>query len=313
MNEEESMKIYEYFNDIGIVDYDNINLFLNIYSNVSKKKGYNNKEHFLKIALFSYMKTISKDENKLYEFANRVINSFKNNQIISKYKSMKIIKTILYFKLRNILSKLLLKITRKKNIKVINSKNSNIDLRPNKSKNNKNIYFKTIQKEEEECTFTPRINKNFQPYYEKKPINTKIKYNSPIFDITSKISKKYSQYKKTKKALMSNNSNSCKNIHNIISYNNNENKNKFFSIDNDDNCHNFDFKENYNFYKNEQEHLERVNEKILKMKMKKNINLEKNCTFKPEINKNYKLKKVNSESTIYINNISKNKKMIIKN
>ena len=64
---------------------------------------YNNKEHFLKIALFSYMKTISKDEKKLYEFANRVINSFKNNQIISKYKSIKIIKTILFFKLRNIL------------------------------------------------------------------------------------------------------------------------------------------------------------------------------------------------------------------
>ena len=38
MNGEISIKIYEYFNDIGIVDYDNINLFLNIYSNVSKKK-----------------------------------------------------------------------------------------------------------------------------------------------------------------------------------------------------------------------------------------------------------------------------------
>ena len=35
--EDNSMKICEYFNDIGLVDYDNVNLFLDIYSEIVKK------------------------------------------------------------------------------------------------------------------------------------------------------------------------------------------------------------------------------------------------------------------------------------
>ena len=307
MNEEESIKIYEYFNDIGIVDYDNINLFLNIYSDILKNKSYKNKDELLKRSLFSYMKIISNDENKLYEYSNRVINSFKNNQIISKYKSMKIIKTILYFKLRNILSQFIFYlITRKKRInqRNLNTKfpKSNIqklNFKNNNTQPNKKNYFTIIQKEEEECTFTPRINNNFQ-LYKKKPIQ-KTKYNSPL---SSKISTKNStQLNKNENSFSNNN----KNINNIISFNNIDNKKNFFTIE--PNNLNNSFKEKYDFYQNEEKHLERVNDKILKMKMNKNINLEKNCTFKPKINKNYKLKKTNSESKIYINKTSNNSKI----
>ena len=307
MNEEESIKIYEYFNDIGIVDYDNINLFLNIYSDILKNKSYKNKDELLKRSLFSYMKIISNDENKLYEYSNRVINSFKNNQIISKYKSMKIIKTILYFKLRNILSRFIFYlITRKKRInqRNLNTKfpKSNIqklNFKNNNTQPNKKNYFTIIQKEEEECTFTPRINNNFQ-LYKKKPIQ-KTKYNSPL---SSKISTKNStQLNKNENSFSNNN----KNINNIISFNNIDNKKNFFTIE--PNNLNNSFKEKYDFYQNEEKHLERVNDKILKMKMNKNINLEKNCTFKPKINKNYKLKKTNSESKIYINKTSNNSKI----
>ena len=52
MNGEISIKIYEYFNDIGIVDYDNINLFLNIYSDILKNKSYKNKYKMIKRSLF---------------------------------------------------------------------------------------------------------------------------------------------------------------------------------------------------------------------------------------------------------------------
>ncbi len=307
MNEEESIKIYEYFNDIGIVDYDNINLFLNIYSDILKNKSYKNKDELLKRSLFSYMKVISNDENKLYEYSNRVINSFKNNQIISKYKSMKIIKTILYFKLRNILSQFIFNlITRKKRInqRNLNSKfpKSNIqklNVKNNNTQPNKKNYFSIIQKEEEECTFSPRINNNFQ-LYKKKPIQT-TKHNSPL---SSKISTKNStQLNKNENSFSNNN----KNINNIISFNNIDNKKKFFTIE--PNNLNNSFKEKYDFYQNEEKHLERVNDKILKMKMNKNINLEKDCTFKPKINKNYKLKKTNSESKIYINKTSNNSKI----
>ena len=92
VEEENSIKIYEYFNDIGIIDYDNVNLFLNIYSDYIKKSSTKNKDDILKIALFTYMKIISQDEKKLYEYANRVI-------------AIKTIKTILYLNLRNVLSK----------------------------------------------------------------------------------------------------------------------------------------------------------------------------------------------------------------
>ena len=307
MNEEESMKIYEYFNDIGIVDYDNINLFLNIYSDILKNKSYKNKDELLKRSLFSYMKIISNDENKLYEYSNRVINSFKNNQIISKYKSMKIIKTILYFKLRNILSQFIFNlITRKKrinqrnlNTKFPKSSIQKLNVKNNNTQPNKKNYFSIIQKEEEECTFSPRINNNFQ-LYKKKPIQT-TKHNSPL---SSKISTKNStQLNKNENSFSNNN----KNMNNIISFNHIDNKKKFFTIE--PNNLNNSFKEKYDFYQNEEKHLERVNDKILKMKMNKNINLEKNCTFKPKINKNYKLKKTNSESKIYINKTSNNSKI----
>ena len=307
MNEEESIKIYEYFNDIGIVDYDNINLFLNIYSDILKNKSYKNKDELLKRSLFSYMKIISNDENKLYEYSNRVINSFKNNQIISKYKSMKIIKTILYFKLRNILSQFIFNlITRKKrinqrnlNTKFPKSSIQKLNVKNNNTQPNKKNYFSIIQKEEEECTFSPRINNNFQ-LYKKKPIQT-TKHNSPL---SSKISTKNStQLNKNENSFSNNN----KNMNNIISFNHIDNKKKFFTIE--PNNLNNSFKEKYDFYQNEEKHLERVNDKILKMKMNKNINLEKNCTFKPKINKNYKLKKTNSESKIYINKTSNNSKI----
>ena len=36
MNGEVSIKIYEYFNDIGIVDYGNINLYIKYYKKIFK-------------------------------------------------------------------------------------------------------------------------------------------------------------------------------------------------------------------------------------------------------------------------------------
>jgi hypothetical protein len=95
------MKICEYFNDIGLVDHNNVNLFLNIYSEIVKKRYCKNKNEILQYSLYTFMKLISRDDNQLHEYSKRTINAFNNNQLISKYKSIKIIKTVLYLKLKN--------------------------------------------------------------------------------------------------------------------------------------------------------------------------------------------------------------------
>ena len=305
VEEENSIKIYEYFNDIGIINYDNVNLFLNIYSDYLKKSSMKNNDDILKISLFTYMKIISQDEKKLYEYANRVINSYKNNRIISKYKAIKIMKTILYLNLRNVLSKFIFKLIKKKqntkfqnntffpshSTKLLNSKIEKPTCKNLNYNSNKNLI---IDNEEKECTFSPRINKNFQPYYEKKTDMSK-NHNIPILDTSSINSKKsfsnlINKNKKSKQELIINTLNNGNiSSQNLLTsknyYNKNKNLNKKYNtLDNISNNSKF---QEYDFYKNEIEHLERVNEKILNMKIKKNIDIEKDCTFKPNINKNY--------------------------
>ena len=111
--EDDSMKICEYFNDIGLVDYDNVNLFLDIYSEIVKKNNLENISDIFTTALFSFMKIISKDEKQLFDYANRTINAFYNNQLISKYKAIRTIKTVLFLKLKNLLTNFLFKLNRK--------------------------------------------------------------------------------------------------------------------------------------------------------------------------------------------------------
>ena len=73
-------KICEYFNDIGILQLDNINRFLNIYSQLSQNK-YKNKSDKLILALFSYITLISKNEQQLYDICKNIVNCFSNNLI----------------------------------------------------------------------------------------------------------------------------------------------------------------------------------------------------------------------------------------
>ena len=109
-----SLKICEFFNDIGLVDHNNVNQFLNIYSEIVKKKYCKNKNEILQYSLYTFIKLISRDDNQLHEYSKRTINAFNNNQLISKYKSMKIIKTILYLNLKNLFTNFLFQLIRNK-------------------------------------------------------------------------------------------------------------------------------------------------------------------------------------------------------
>ena len=101
--ESTTLKVCEYFNDIGIIDYDNVNDFLQIYSEIAFKNNYNSKNDILRNTIFSYMKLISQNDTLLFEYARRTLNSFINFQLVSKYKSIKVLKSILNIKIKNII------------------------------------------------------------------------------------------------------------------------------------------------------------------------------------------------------------------
>ena len=256
------MKICEYFNDIGLVDYDNVNLFLDIYSEIVKKNNLKNINDILTTALFSFMKIISKDEKQLFDYANRTINAFYNNQLISKYKAIRTIKTVLFLKFKNLFTNFLFKLKRKKKPKKkkknktnYNSNNYLINNNSNKSRvkstklikhnteelkinnrtsplkisNNSLQNYYSNNNDLSECTFTPKINKNFKPYYEKKPVKS-YTYYAPIYDIFAKVPKrevpnininnKKQIYKTNAKTVFNSLNNSMGNLSNINSINN---------------------------------------------------------------------------------------------
>ena len=114
-----------------------------------------------------------------------------------------------------------------------------------------------------QCTFTPKINRNFKPYYKKaeRPISPQhlarlYTSKSPLHIAT--------QFQTTKDNSFDNYNTTSK------SFNNNRIKTN---------------NQRYNFYANQEGHLERVRDKILNMKIKQISNLEQECTFQPKVNK----------------------------
>ena len=93
-------KICEYFNDIGILQLDNIDKFLKIYKQISQN-NFKNKSDKLILALFTYITLISKNEQQLYDICKNIINSFTNNQILHRYRALYIINNIINTKLKS--------------------------------------------------------------------------------------------------------------------------------------------------------------------------------------------------------------------
>ena len=91
-------KICEYLNDIGILQIENINQFLKIYTQISQNK-FKNKSDNLILALFSYITLISKNEQHLYDICKNIVNSFTNNQILYRYRGIYMLNNIFKTKL----------------------------------------------------------------------------------------------------------------------------------------------------------------------------------------------------------------------
>ena len=377
LNLPNSIKICEYFNEIGLIDYDNVNSFLNIYTDVIKNSEKKEENEYLKVSLFSYFKLILEDDKNLFDYIKRIINSFNNHKLICKYKALKDFKSLFCFKLRNIFNlfffKLVLKVNeneKKKHLfktKRNNNKKSNtiykkqflqnldfenLEISENKNRNSSygNINFtqKTklennfinnfnntqTSKANSERPFSYKIdNKNIEKnieknlekelenylekYSEKKIENNKkrenikndknINYNNiqsytiyaPALQIQPKIPIKNLDYPNLKSPNSNSNITSTLDFNNESNINSNQKKisspfltNKTFNTINNS---------SYDFYGNETKHLEKINEKIINMKINRINEIEQNCTFKPKIN-NYKSKKKNNNSVNKNNN-----------
>ena len=358
-----SIKLCEYFNEIGLIDPENINTFLNIYSDVIRTSEKKEETEFLKIALFSYMKLILEDDKTLFDFIERIISSFNNYQLISKYKALKDIKSNIYFKLRNLFNifffKLILKINKQKsqntklkinsnqinkkqkkcnsiykkqlfnNIDLDNSENFNIDKNELKKKNissgnlnltERNIYHNNIinnnsinhnchttkaSSEKVLLSFIKNENKennknnSIKKKYKNK-INKDDNFNyeniqsytiyTPALQIHSKIPIKNIINNDFKNRPVSES-----NLITFIDFNNEinlSNQKKISSSCLTNKTFNSINNNSYDFYNNQTSHLEKINEKIVNMKIEKINEIEQNCTFRPKINK-YKSNKLN--------------------
>ena len=204
-------KICEYFNDIGILQLENLNRFLQIYNQISQN-NIKSKSDKLILALFSYITLISKNEQQLYDICKSIVNSFTNNQIVYRYRALYMMNNIINSKIKSRYISFFCRLTFKRNKTIFRSKNqspkliklntrnivkekyrdddialninstgrikkgkivkknfskkkipNNEDINCNNNENKKVYRTFDLQENEKECTFSPKINKNYKP------------------------------------------------------------------------------------------------------------------------------------------------------
>ena len=208
-------KLCEYFNEIGILEYENINDFLEIYSKLNNK-SYSRSIDKLRDTLVIYLNNNFIKKNELSQLCENILLSYNNYQLILKYRILNNMKNILMNKITSKYILFFLNISLyiqnknnrvKKNLSRKNSKSTKKRIQKPKGnyEDNNDINNNKLNEEKEElissddereCTFTPQINKNFKGY--KKPINNNVEsriYYSPAFNIVSKYPiKNYQNY-----------------------------------------------------------------------------------------------------------------------
>ena len=355
-------KVCEYLSDMGVLLFDNIDLFFQIHS-TKKNKQFKNEPDNLKDSLFLYLQKTSKNENLLRQMSKQLIESYYNSKAILRYKNIKNLVNIFQNKLFLIYNNVILNLSKhiannkdkikrtnsddyifrrsnenspKKVVKKAKSKPKKKLQRPKKTNQYKNNYYKNIQETNVNNPHSFFLNNNDfylnmynndinvnNPYPYNERINTSTDdFNNNIYNNENIVSYKYYspmvniQSKKPINHFMQNvdgNINEQNQIlmnNNMPNYNiinNNENnlqmapqqqfnqfERKEFINDNID----FEAPDDYDFFDNEQKHLQKVQNKIMNLKNEKITKLEEQCTFTPQINTNYKNPPKNNNNNI---------------
>ena len=275
-------KICEYLSDIGLLQMTDINQFLTIYSQIEQNKCKKETDR-LKISLFSYINTMSKDDNQLFNMCRNIIDSFLNNQIVLKFRNLNnfcnILKNKISLRYNTFFYKLKIYIINKRKKKIIvqptyNSKklsileNNDFQIKNEKKRNKDKDSTKdriTVD-DVKECTFTPFINE-YKPYKFKQN-DEKVKsytYYTPSFNIVYK----GSNHKNIQNRIRTYNQNivNDRDLNNINNtYNENKNRNCSFSKYNI--TPQF-FKDDYNnFNMNNIDYLNGLNEEFNKKRLR---------------------------------------------
>ena len=68
--------VIEYLSDIGIINNNNLNIFLNIFTEVNKNNNYNKNNIFsiMKITFFNFIKNLTMNDKNLYNLCKNIIN-----------------------------------------------------------------------------------------------------------------------------------------------------------------------------------------------------------------------------------------------
>jgi len=283
-----SEKIIDYLSLLGIIDENKINNFLNIFSEIIRNTNNNNNFDnnnnidILKLSLFSFLRNISKNDKNLFELSRNIILSY--NKFVTKefYKKLENVKWILYLKIKKIFINFLFKTVQ------FALKKENYESR-NKKFKSKNYDYNDEYINNSLKKFHPIESNNFNSHninLNRNNFQNINNSNIPIKSFTY-----YSSAKNIQQKIPFNSENFSTNyFNNNININNN-------NININNNNINY-LKDYYDFYENENNHIERVNEKILNLKVQKMNELEQNCTFSPKINTNYQIK-----SNIYNNKV----------
>ena len=279
-------KICEYLSDIGLLQMTDINRFLTIYSQIEPNKCKKETDR-LKIALFSYINTMSKDDNQLFNICRNIIDSFLNNQIVLKFRTLNFFCTLLRNKINlrynTFFYKLKMYGLSKRKSKIIgqpiyNSKKMSIldnnDFQIKNEKKRNKFRFDNIKNnpkeritadDAKECTFTPFINE-YKPYkFKEKNENVKsYTYYTPSFNIAYK----GSNHRNIQNRIRSYNylNQNIVNDNNLININNTYNENRNYSFSN---LNNKISKDDYNnFDINNIEYLNGLNEEFNRKRLR---------------------------------------------
>ena len=365
-------KLCEYLSDIGLLLFENIDLFFQIHSSQNNKQ-FKNEPEKLKESLFLYLQQTTKNDNLLRLMSNQLIESYYNSQVVTKYKNIKNLINILKGKLSLNFNSFIINLSRyiiTKNKTIIsfnpnkdnkfNSKRTNSDdnilrkiphespikktekpvkqktkpkKRTQKSKKMnqfKNNYYRNIQNVNinPHSFFINNDYNNLNMYNNNFYNNTNIentivsnnnndmndenivsyKYYSPLvnFPANKPFNNFYTQNNSNQ--ILMNDNNIFNNQINNQTYNNNyqEFPTQINAVRYNNNNISYDLPDDYDFFYNEQKHVQKVQNKIMNLKNEKMTKLEEQCTFTPKINPDYKfLKKkynTNTNTNTDINN-----------
>ena len=262
-------KLCEYLVNIGLLNVDDLNSFLKINSQISQNK-FNDKEQLI-LTLFSYLASVSKNEQQLYDISRNIIESFLSRQAIIGQLTKKINTQI-----EDELDKNNQLLRSANNYNSMDRRNFNIfPMKKGKSArknnfnnmNNDNIYFE----EGKEFTFSPKINRpksnRIRNSNNRYPSRYDIDYDGNIFNKNIK----------TKNKNLYNDNIISNEIDKLYDYYSRQNIRKNF------NSPNYNIFNIHDFYQKEQNHVRKVEDKIMKLTMKQLKELEQACTFSPKV------------------------------